>query len=93
MGQEETQGILTFSGNGIAGMMRGFFSGSIDSLCLTRFVAVGDDGSSVALRFPSVVTVRYHLSRNTDTWGDCAVSEAPTFVLHLDAAPPRFSVG
>jgi len=46
-------GRLTFSGNGIAGGFRGLVSGSADSLCLTRFEAVGEEGSSVALRFPS----------------------------------------
>lgn len=44
---------LTFSGNGIAGGFAGFFSGSVEVSCLTRLAAEGEDGSSVALRFPS----------------------------------------
>lgn len=40
----------TFSGKGI-GFMAGFFSGSADSLCLMRFAAEGEEGSSSALRF------------------------------------------
>lgn len=44
--------VLTFSGKGI-GFTAGFLSGSAESLCLTRFVAAGDDGSSIALRFAS----------------------------------------
>jgi hypothetical protein len=44
---------LTFSGNGIAGILAGCFSASSEGSCFTRLDATGDDGSSVALRFPS----------------------------------------
>ena len=43
---------LTFSGKGI-GFIAGLCSGSADSLCLMRFAAEGDEGSSVALRLLS----------------------------------------
>ena len=47
----------TFSGTGM-GFRTGFFSGSADSLCLTRFVAEGEEGSSVALRLmPGMMSV------------------------------------
>lgn len=39
----------TFSGNGMG--FGAFFSGSADSLCLMRFAAEGEEGSSSALRF------------------------------------------
>jgi hypothetical protein len=46
--------VVTFSGNGIR-LISGFFSGgSAESSCLMRFDGVGDDGSSSALRLPSV---------------------------------------
>ena len=46
----------TFSGTGI-GFMGCFFSGSADSLCLMRFAAEGEEGSSSALRFGADVSV------------------------------------
>lgn len=43
----------TFSGNGIAGSLGGFASGCSSESVFTRLAAVGDAGSSVALRLPS----------------------------------------
>lgn len=46
-------GGFTFSGKGM-GSIACFFSGSSESSsCLVRFAAVGDEGSPLALRFPS----------------------------------------
>lgn len=75
--------IFTFSGNGIAGTLGlGSGSGSTESVCLIRFAAVGDSGSSLAFRLPSFKQVSLYSGKNF-------ISDLLSwFILFKSASPP-----